>query len=155
MRVYLNNLQVEKGELNLTFPIMFNPETWEPHIFPVFFGGTVVRDDFIVSVPSLQLVYFGNAESPKMMAKYDVNIEKNCKCFVCFYFCRGGAWEDVFLDTVGEAQDKGLFKHIRIARFASRTLDHELEKNTRTVIPYFASTFIIMALFSVCKFVVI
>jgi predicted RND superfamily exporter protein len=53
------------------------------------------------------------------------------------------------LDAVGKAQDEGLFKHIRIARFASRTLDHELEKNTRSVIPYFSSTFAIMALFSV------
>lgn len=65
---------------------------------------------------------------------------------------RGAAWEDVFLDTIGEAQDKGMFKHIRIARFASRTLDHELEKNTRAVIPYFSSTFLIMAIFSVGKY---
>lgn len=65
---------------------------------------------------------------------------------------RGGAWEDAFLDVVGEAQDKGLFKHIRIARFASRTLDHELEKNTRAVLPYFVSTFVIMAIFSIGKY---
>lgn len=58
-------------------------------------------------------------------------------------------WEDAFLDAVGEAQDAGMFKHIRIARFASRTLDHELEKNTQTVIPYFFSTFVVMAFFSV------
>lgn len=74
---------------------------------------------------------------------------------MCLFFLRGAAWEDVFLDTVGEAQDKGVFKHIRIARFASRTLDHELEKNTRAVVPYFASTFIIMAVFSVCKLILL
>jgi patched domain-containing protein len=44
-------------------------------------------------------------------------------------------------------EENGFFKHISIARFASRTLDHELEKNTRTVIPYFGSTFILMAFF--------
>lgn len=66
-------------------------------------------------------------------------------------FKRGSAWEDSFLDAVGEAQDDGLFKHIRIARFASRTLDHELEKNTRSVIPYFSSTFAVMAIFSTSK----
>lgn len=60
---------------------------------------------------------------------------------------RGAAWEDKFLDTVGEYEDSGFFEHISIARFASRTLDHELEKNTRTVIPYFGSTFILMAIF--------
>lgn len=42
-----------------------------------------------------------------------------------------------------------MFKHISIARFASRTLELELEANTKTVVPYFASTFIIMGLFSV------
>lgn len=62
------------------------------------------------------------------------------------------AWEDAFLDTIGKAQDSGLFKHIRIARFASRTLDHELEKNTKSVIPFFTSTFVIMAIFSIGKY---
>ncbi|XP_063921586.1 patched domain-containing protein 3 [Zophobas morio] len=122
---------VETGNLNLTFPLMFNPVTWDAHAFPVFFGGTQVSEDgLIISVPSVQLVYFGNADSKK-------------------YDAMGSAWEDAFLDTVGKAQDDGLFEHIRIARFASRTLDHELEKNTRSVIPYFTSTFAVMAIFSV------
>ncbi|XP_025835862.1 patched domain-containing protein 3 [Agrilus planipennis] len=123
--------QVESGELNLTFPLMLNPFTWEIHAFPVFFGGTEVSEDnFIVSVPSVQLVYFGNADSTKRDRQ-------------------GKAWEDAFLDTVGKAQDDGVFKHIRIARFASRTLDVEMERNTRTVIPYFTSTFLVMAVFSI------
>lgn len=42
-----------------------------------------------------------------------------------------------------------MFKHIATARFASRTLELELEENTRTIVPYFSSTFILMALFSV------
>lgn len=62
---------------------------------------------------------------------------------------RGAAWEDAFLDEVGIAEDTGRFKHISIARFASRTLDHELEKNTRTVIPFFSSTFVLMGIFSI------
>ncbi|GLH02013.1 Patched domain-containing protein 3 [Gryllus bimaculatus] len=60
----------------------------------------------------------------------------------------GAAWEERFLEVVGEA-DRHLFKHISIARFASRTLDIELERNTRTVIPYFSTTFIIMGIFSI------
>lgn len=48
---------------------------------------------------------------------------------------------------VGKAEDSGLFKHINVARFASRTLDHELERNTRTVVPYFTSTFVLMGAF--------
>lgn len=62
-------------------------------------------------------------------------------------YIRGAAWEDAFLDAVGLAEDMGYFKHIAVSRFASRTLDHELEKNTRTVVPYFGSTFALMAIF--------
>lgn len=40
-----------------------------------------------------------------------------------------------------------MFKHISVSYFASRTLDHELEKNTKTVVPYFSSTFLLMGLF--------
>ncbi|XP_066995806.2 patched domain-containing protein 3 isoform X1 [Anabrus simplex] len=122
--------EVENKTLNLTFPIMFNPVTWDAHTFPVFFGGTVVSDDdIIIEVPSVQLVYFVTADTKRQDA-------------------RGAAWEERFLEVVGEA-DKHLFKHISIARFASRTLDIELERNTRTVIPYFSTTFIIMAVFSI------
>lgn len=54
-------------------------------------------------------------------------------------------WEEAFLVNVGIAEDTDRFKHIRVARFASRTLDHELERNTQSVKPYFAVTFILMA----------
>lgn len=69
---------------------------------------------------------------------------------VRFLFHRGAAWEDGFLDLIEQIQDKeNRFEHIRIARFTSRTLDHELEKNTKSVMPYFTSTFAIMAIFSI------
>ncbi|XP_072944049.1 patched domain-containing protein 3 isoform X1 [Epargyreus clarus] len=122
--------EVERGELNLTFPIMFNPVTWEAHAFPVYFGGAKVVDDIIITVPAVQLVWF---------VRTDNKLQEQ----------RGAAWEDAFLDAVGVAEDTGRFKHISIARFASRTLDHELEKNTRTVIPFFSSTFILMGIFSI------
>ncbi|XP_056636520.1 patched domain-containing protein 3 [Diorhabda sublineata] len=123
---------VEKKAINLTFPLMFNPVTWDAHAFPVFFGGTEVSEDgLIISVPSVQLVYFGNADTKKL--------DKI-----------GAVWEDEFLNLIEKIQDKeNVFKHIRIARFASRTLDHELEKNAKSVMPYFTSTFAIMAIFSV------
>lgn len=66
---------------------------------------------------------------------------------IVFLLFRGAEWEETFLEEVGKAEDGGLFKHITVARFASRTLDHELERNTRTVVPYFGSTFLLMALF--------
>lgn len=124
-------IQVETGQLNLTFPVMFNPVTWDAHAFPVYFGGTQVSDDnFITLVPALQLIYFATADTKRQDA-------------------RGAAWEESFLENVGKAEDTGFFKHIAVARFASKTLDHELERNTRTVVPYFGSTFLFMALFSI------
>ncbi|XP_014293320.1 patched domain-containing protein 3 [Halyomorpha halys] len=121
---------VVTGALNLTFPIMINPVTWDAHIFPVYFGGPVVSEDGVIEkVPSLQLAYFVNADS-----KYQDS--------------RGAAWEDAFLEAVGKAEESGRFEYISTARFASRTLDIELERNTQSVVPYFGSTFIIMAVFS-------
>lgn len=65
----------------------------------------------------------------------------------CLLLYRGSAWEEAFLSSVGNAVDNAFFKHIYVARFASRTLDHELERNTRSVIPYFTSTFVLMGAF--------
>ncbi|EDW00569.1 GH20944 [Drosophila grimshawi] len=122
---------IESGQLNLTFPIMFNPVTWDAHAFPVFFGGTkLTEDNYIISVPAIQLVYFVTADTKRQDAK-------------------GAEWEETFLRVVGKAETTGLFKHISVSYFASRTLDHELEKNTKTVVPYFSSTFLLMGLFSV------
>lgn len=50
--------QVENKQLNLTFPAMINPVTWDAHVFPSFFGRIVRRDDIIEKVPSVQLMYF-------------------------------------------------------------------------------------------------
>lgn len=58
-------------------------------------------------------------------------------------------WENKFIEVVGDAEDSGLFEYISVARFASRTLDNELEKNTWAVTPYYISTFAVMILFSV------
>lgn len=68
------------------------------------------------------------------------------KKYIC---CSGAAWEEAFLNEVGRADESGMFVHISVARFASRTLELELEDNTRTIVPYFTSTFIFMALFSI------
>ncbi|XP_054003081.1 patched domain-containing protein 3 isoform X1 [Hylaeus anthracinus] len=122
---------VEKRELNLTFPVMFNPVTWEIHFLPVYFGGSVINEDLVVeTAPSMQLAYFLSADSSRLDAI-------------------GAAWEEAFLETVRKVEEEGVFKHIATARFASRTLELELEENTKTIVPYFSSTFILMAVFSV------
>lgn len=49
---------------------MFNPVTWDAHAFPVFFGGTVLSaEQNIVSVPSLQLVYFVAVDTKRQIEK--------------------------------------------------------------------------------------
>ncbi|XP_027847428.2 patched domain-containing protein 3 [Aphis gossypii] len=122
---------VVNGSLKLTFPIMFNPVTWDAHTFPVYFGGTEIDEDGLITrVPALQLVYFLTADTKAQDE-------------------RGSVWEEAFLDAVGKAEDSGRFRYISTARFGSRTLDIELENNTRTVVPYFSSAFILMAVFSV------
>lgn len=122
---------VENRELNLTFPVMFNPVTWDAHLFPVFFGGSVITEDLTIeTVPSVQLAYFITVDNPRQDAI-------------------GAAWEEAFLNVIGEAEDSGIFKYISTARFASRTLELELEANTKTIVPYFFSTFAVMGIFSV------
>lgn len=62
--------QVENRTLQLTFPIMFNPVTWDAHAFPVYFGGSEVDDDGLIKrVPSVQLVYFAKADNKGQDAK--------------------------------------------------------------------------------------
>ncbi|XP_076180342.1 patched domain-containing protein isoform X1 [Ptiloglossa arizonensis] len=122
---------VENRELNLTFPVMLHPFSWEFHFLWVYFGRSVINEDRIVeSVPSVQLAYFLSADSPRQDAI-------------------GAAWEEAFLEAVRKVEEEGVFKHIATARFASRTLELELEENTKTIVPYFSSTFILMAVFSV------
>lgn len=63
--------QVETGNLSLSWPIMLNPVSWDAHAFPVYFGGTKVSDDasYIISVPSLHLVYFVTADTKRQDVK--------------------------------------------------------------------------------------
>lgn len=64
-------LQIEAGNITLTFPIYFNPVTWDQHIFPVFFGGTEVSADrAVVSAPSMQMVYFVAVDTPRQIQMY-------------------------------------------------------------------------------------
>lgn len=60
---------------------MFNPATWDAHAFPVFFGGTKLSRDqtTIVSVPSIQLVYFATADTKKQDIKYVITANNNKK----------------------------------------------------------------------------
>lgn len=59
---------MERGDLYLSFPLMYNPITSDLLVFPVFFGGTVIDGNLIKSVPSVQLAYFITVDSPRQDA---------------------------------------------------------------------------------------
>lgn len=61
------NLNESHHQFKLLCFLMF----YAAHAFPVFFGGTQVSDDasYIISVPSLHLVYFVTADTKRQDAK--------------------------------------------------------------------------------------
>lgn len=51
---------------------MFNPVTFDTHLFPVYFGGSVINEDLIInSVPAVQLGYFIAVDDEQQDAMYD------------------------------------------------------------------------------------
>lgn len=65
---------VVNGSVKLTFPVTFNPITWDAHTFPIFFGRTKFDEDNIITkVPALQLVYFVTADTKYQEQRY-INI---------------------------------------------------------------------------------
>nr|XP_040578462.1 LOW QUALITY PROTEIN: patched domain-containing protein 3-like [Lepeophtheirus salmonis] len=119
--------EIESKEIKLTFPLWFDPETFQGYTFNFFFGGVILRNDSTIkSVTAVSLFYFLNSQTSK-------DIE------------RGAKWEGMFLATV-EAQS---FSYIKVARFSSLTLEVELENNTNSVIPFFALNIGIMIAFCI------
>ena len=121
--------QIERREINLTYPIWFNPTTYKGYgPFPMYFGGISVSNvtNTIESVEALSLTYFLDAQEPWMVE-------------------RGSAWEALFLASM-EAQD---LSNIVVDRFSSLTLEQELEENTNSVIPYFSLNIGIMIVFCI------
>lgn len=59
---------VERGDFNLTFPLTIDPSMSGFLALPVFFGGSVIDDGVIKSVPSVQLAYFITVDNPRQDA---------------------------------------------------------------------------------------
>ncbi|XP_044014155.1 patched domain-containing protein 3-like [Aphidius gifuensis] len=119
------------GIESINFPVMFSPIDFKPIIFPVHFGGTkVYENSTIESVPAVQLAYF---------IAVDTERQKTL----------GSIWEDKFLELISKVEKDNTFKHISIARYASKSLELELEKNTQTIKPFYVTTFLLMGVFSV------
>ena len=118
---------IESQEMSLAYPIWFNPETFEPFTFPMFFGGIHLSEiNTIEKVEAVSLAYFLDSSEEW---KKD----------------RGLLWEDAFLKTV-KVQN---LPHLNVTRFSSVTLEQELEENTNSVIPYFSLNIGIMVVFCI------
>lgn len=63
-------MQLENGTSELSFPVMFNSQTFDQHILPVFFGGTeLTENNTVASVPAMQMVYFVAVDTPRQLEK--------------------------------------------------------------------------------------
>lgn len=120
--------QIETGEMKLTYPIWFDPQTFQRVTFPFFSGGIELNeeDHTISSIKVIALNYFLNSAT----------IEDSDK---------GLLWEAAYLSAVAAKN----FSHITVARFSSLTLEKELEENTNSVIPYFTLNIGVMIAFCV------
>jgi len=119
--------QIERKDINLTYPIWISTTDFTAYTFPQFFGGTTLSEiGTIEDVQALSLTYFLDAQEKWMVG-------------------RGAVWEAHFLAKV-KAQD---LPNIKVHRFSSLTLEQELEENTNSVIPYFSLNIGIMILFCI------
>ncbi|XP_064118928.1 patched domain-containing protein 3-like isoform X2 [Macrobrachium nipponense] len=118
---------IEIGNFSLTYPLMISPKTFDTYVFPLFFGGVELSNSStITSAKALSITYWLKSNHKKEDQD-------------------AAEWENALLDAL----EKRNFETIEVARFVSRTLETELEKNTNSVIPYFGITVAIMVLFSV------
>ena len=119
--------QIERREINLTYPFWLDPISFKGYAFPMYFGGIELSDvNTIVTAEALSLTYFLDTSEPWMKK-------------------RGSAWEASFLAMV-KAQN---LSNIVVDRFTSLTLEQELEENTNSVIPYFSLNIGIMIIFCI------
>ncbi|KAF0290223.1 Patched domain-containing protein 3 [Amphibalanus amphitrite] len=118
---------VVSGKLNLTYPIWFS-DNYDIFVFPASLGSPVVSGEHLQEVPALQLLYWASNHTD-----FDVNVSLQ--------------WETEVLRVLEEHIHT--FRHIRIARFRSQTLQTELEDNTISIMPFMFATVAIMVMFCI------
>jgi hypothetical protein len=119
--------QIQTGEMVVTYPIWFDPETFQRYTFPFFTGGVSLSEDStIVDMKVLALNYF-----------LDSTTEANIMI--------GSKWEDAFLELIARQN----MPDIEIVRFSSLSMERELEDNTNSVIPFFSLNLGVMIAFCI------
>ncbi|CAB4067981.1 unnamed protein product [Lepeophtheirus salmonis] len=120
---------VETGAINLTYPIYFDPNTFETYALPIFFGGVSLTDiNTIIGVKAVALSYF-----------LDVSEEWRDNL--------GLRWEKKFLDALREIGPY-FAPDLEIGMFVSNTPAWEMEASKNSVTSTLCINVVIMVVFS-------
>jgi len=121
--------QIETREFNLTYPLTFDPFTFEQYTLPSHMGGFKLSEDGIVDgVEALALSYFLDVTED-----WQTNV--------------GEQWERKFLETLENAEN--ILEDIKIFKFVSSTPAWEMENAKNAVTPILLINVCVMVLFCV------
>ena len=121
--------QIETREFNLTYPLTFDPFTFEQYTLPTHMGGFKLSEDGIVDgVEALALSYFLDVTED-----WQTNV--------------GEQWERKFLETLENAEN--ILEDIKIFKFVSSTPAWEMENAKNAVTPILLINVCVMVLFCV------
>lgn len=107
--------EIETGQFNLTYPITFDPTTFQQYTLPSYFGGIEVSDIGTVrKVEAVSLNYFLDVTDD-----WQVSV--------------GDQWERNFLKTL--QRKEGDLTELKITKFVSSTPAWEMEKSKDSITP--------------------
>ena len=82
---------IEDGSLNMTYPLMLNPLTFDLYVFPLFFGGMTLSNQSTIEVArALSISYWIRTNTPEEDLKYartggwEEGKRMDCQCNVSF-----------------------------------------------------------------------
>jgi len=147
--------QIENGSLRVSYPIMFNPETFRTYVIPLQFGGVKVSKDglSVDRVQAVNLNYFlepGTSDDLYVLfvfVNFCIGIySRHVYNYSFVYkFLRGTDWEQKIIDGIDYA--KPFWKHINVYL---RTVRSDRLAHLAFMfdpLPYFLITFVIMMCF--------
>ena len=119
--------EIETGQFNLTYPITFDPTTFQQYTLPSYFGGIEVSDIGTVrKVEAVSLNYFLDVTDD-----WQVSV--------------GDQWERNFLKTL-QTEEGGLTE-LKITKFVSSTPAWEMEKSKDSITPNLLVNVAVMVVF--------
>ena len=121
---------IESGEMTITYPLFFDPYTFEAYTLPIFFGGTHLNSDQVTvkSVDAIGLSYFLDISEPHLIPL-------------------GDQWERQFLEDVAKFADV-YYPDLKVGRFVSNTPAWEMENSKLSVTELLILNVGLMVIFS-------